>query len=249
MAGHSQFKNIMHKKGAQDARRSRVFSKLAREITVAARLGTPDPSMNPRLRLAIQNARAENMPKDNIERAIKKAAGGEGENYEEVRYEGYGPGGVALIVEALTDNRNRTASNVRSMFSKAGGALGETGSVAFMFDRVGRITYPADAGTADAVLEAAIDAGADDVRSDAGAHVIYTAFADLGEVAKGLEAKLGEAETVRAAWRPQNLTPVEGDPAASLLRLIDGLEDDDDVQTVTGNFEIADDELERLSAA
>ena len=182
MAGHSQFKNIMHRKGAADARRSKLFSKLAREITVAAKLGAPDPGMNSRLRLAIQNARAENMPKDNIERAIKKALGGDAENYEEVRYEGYGPGGVAMIVEALTDNRNRTASAVRSIFSKNGGALGETGSVSFMFSRVGQVVYPASAGDADKVLEAAIEAGAEDVKSDDG-HVITT-LADLGEVAR-----------------------------------------------------------------
>ncbi len=194
MAGHSQFKNIMHKKGAVDARRSKVFSKLAREVTVAAKLGTPDPDMNPRLRLAIQNARAENMPKDNIERAIKKAAGGDAENYEEVRYEGYGPGGVAMIVEALTDNRNRTAGAVRSYFTRNGGALGETGSVAFLFDRVGQIVYPAEAGSADKVLEAAIEAGADDVDSGPDAHVITCGFAELGEVARSLESALGEAE-------------------------------------------------------
>ncbi len=249
MAGHSQFKNIMHKKGAQDARRSKVFSKLAREITVAARLGTPDPAMNPRLRLAIQNARAENMPKDNIDRAIKKAAGGDGETYDSVRYEGYGPGGVAVIVEALTDNRNRTASNVRSTFSKAGGALGETGSVGFMFERVGRIGYPAAAGTADAILDAAIEAGADDVQSDEEGHAIITAFADLGDVARALEARLGEAETVKIAWRPQTMTPVDEETAASLFRLVENLEDDDDVQAVTTNVEISDEIIARLTAA
>ncbi len=249
MAGHSQFKNIMHKKGAADARRAKVFSKLAREVTVAAKLGSPDPSMNPRLRLAIQNARAENMPKDNIERAIKKASGGDSENYEEVRYEGYGPGGIAVIVEALTDNRNRTASNVRSIFSKAGGALGETGSVGFMFDRVGQITYPASAGSSDDILDAAIEAGADDVQSDDESHIIITAFEDIGDVAKALEAKLGEAESVRPAWRPQTTTPVDEDTATSLLKMIDNLDDDDDVQTVTANFEIADDVLAKLTAA
>ena len=249
MAGHSQFKNIMHKKGAADARRSKVFSKLAREITVAAKLGTPDPAMNPRLRLAIQNARAENMPKDNIERAIKKAAGGDSENYEEVRYEGYGPGGVAVIVEALTDNRNRTAGNIRAIFSKAGGALGETGSVAFMFDRVGQISYPGTAGSADEVLDAAIEAGADDVQSDAETHMIITAFEDLGDVAKGLEEKLGEADSVRPAWRPQTTTPVDEETAESLFKLIDNLDDDDDVQTVTANFEVSEDVLAKLTAA
>jgi YebC/PmpR family DNA-binding regulatory protein len=249
MAGHSQFKNIMHKKGAADARRSKVFSKLAREITVAAKLGTPDPSMNPRLRLAIQNARAENMPKDNIERAIKKALGGDAENYDEVRYEGYGPGGVAVIVEALTDNRNRTAGKIRAIFSKAGGALGETGSVAFMFERVGQIVYPASAGTGEEMLDAAIEAGADDVQSDDEAHTVITAFGDLGDVAKMLEERLGEAESVRAAWRPQTTTPVDEETAESLFRLIDNLDDDDDVQTVTANFEVSEEVLARLTAA
>jgi YebC/PmpR family DNA-binding regulatory protein len=249
MAGHSQFKNIMHKKGAADARRSKVFSKLAREITVAAKLGTPDPDMNPRLRLAIQNARAENMPKDNIERAIKKALGGDAENYEAIRYEGYGPGGVAIIVEALTDNRNRTASAVRSTLSKNGGALGETGSVAFMFDRIGEIAYKPDAGTADAVLEAAIDAGADDVRSGPDGHLITCAFNDLGEVAKKLEAALGEAVTVKAVWRPQTATSLDEEKAGQMMRLLDTLEDDDDVQDVYSNFEVPDAVLARLTAA
>ncbi|MHA1559661.1 MAG: YebC/PmpR family DNA-binding transcriptional regulator [Alphaproteobacteria bacterium] len=249
MAGHSQFKNIMHKKGAADAKRAKVFSKLAREITVAAKLGAPDPAINPRLRLAVLNARADNMPKDNIQRAISKASVGDAENYEEVRYEGYGPGGVALIVEALTDNRNRTASNVRSIFSKAGGALGETGSVGFMFDRVGQINYPAAAGSADELLDAAIEAGADDVQSGDEEHVIYTAFESLGEVAKALEEKLGEAESVRPAWRPQTTSPVDEDTAASLFKMIDNLDDDDDVQTVTANFEIPDDVLAKLTAA
>jgi YebC/PmpR family DNA-binding regulatory protein len=248
MAGHSQFKNIMHKKGAADARRSKVFSKLAREITVAAKLGSPDPAMNPRLRLAIQNARAENMPKDNVERAIKKAAGGDSENYEEVRYEGYGPGGVAIVVEALTDNRNRTASNVRSYFTKNGGALGETGSVAFMFDRVGQISYPASAGSADTVLEAAIDAGADDVKSDDEGHAITCAFADLGDVAKALEQVLGEAETVKAVWQPQTMTALDEEKAATMVKLIGLLEDDDDVQSVYSNFEVSEQVLAKLTA-
>jgi YebC/PmpR family DNA-binding regulatory protein len=239
----------MHKKGAADARRSKVFSKLAREITVAAKLGTPDPDMNPRLRLAIQNARAENMPKDNIERAIKKALGGDAENHEAIRYEGYGPGGVAIIVEALTDNRNRTASAVRSTLSKNGGALGETGSVAFMFDRIGEIAYKPEAGTADAVLEAAIDAGADDVRSGPDGHLITCAFNDLGEVAKKLEAALGEAVTVKAVWRPQTVTSLDEEKAAQMMRLLDTLEDDDDVQDVYSNFEVPDAVLARLTAA
>ncbi len=249
MAGHSQFKNIMHRKGAADARRSKLFSKLAREITVAAKLGAPDPGMNSRLRLAIQNARAENMPKDNIERAIKKATGGEGDNYEEVRYEGYGPGGVAMIVEALTDNRNRTASAVRSYLSKNGGALGETGSVAFMFSRIGEIHYKVEAGSADQVLEAAIEAGADDVKSDADGHVITCAFEDLGEVARQLEAVLGEAETVKAVWLPQTQTALDEEKAATMLKVLDLLEEDDDVQNVYSNFEVSDEMLEKLTAA
>lgn len=249
MAGHSQFKNIMHKKGAADARRSKVFSKLAREITVAARMGVPDPKMNARLRLAIQNARAENMPKDNVERAIKKAIGGDADNYAEVRYEGYGPGGSAVIVEALTDNRNRTASAVRSYFSKAGGAMAESGAVAFMFDRVGQIAYKPEVGSADAVLEAAINAGADDVESGAEGHVVTTAFASLGEVSKALEEALGEAETVKVVWRPQTATPLDEEKAAAMLKLIAALEDDDDVQAVYANFEVGEDVLTRLTAA
>ncbi|MCP8894207.1 YebC/PmpR family DNA-binding transcriptional regulator [Shinella daejeonensis] len=248
MAGHSQFKNIMHRKGRQDAVRSKMFSKLAREITVAAKSGMPDAAMNPRLRLAIQNAKAQSMPKDNIERAIKKAAGGDAENYEEVRYEGYGPGGVAVIVEALTDNRNRTASSVRSTFSKAGGALGETGSVSFSFDRVGEIVYKLSAGDADTVMEAAIEAGAEDVTTDEDGHTILCGFEDIGEVSKGLEDKLGEAETVKAIWQPQNTVPVDEEKARSLMKLIDTLEDDDDVQNVYSNFEVSDEVLARLSA-
>ena len=249
MAGHSQFKNIMHRKGRQDAVRSKIFSKLAREITVAAKAGLPDPDMNPRLRLAVQNAKAQSMPKDNIERAIKKASGGDSENYEEVRYEGYGPGGVAVIVEALTDNRNRTASNVRAAFTKAGGSLGETGSVAFMFDRVGEILYPADAGDADKVMEAAIEAGAEDVQSDENGHVIICTFEDIGDVTSAMEGALGEAESVKAVWRPQTGTPVDEDRAQSVLKLIAVLEDDDDVQNVYANFEVDDETLAKLSAA
>jgi YebC/PmpR family DNA-binding regulatory protein len=249
MAGHSQFKNIMHKKGAVDARRSKVFSKLAKEITVAAKMGSPDPGMNPRLRLAIQNARAENMPKDNIERAIKKSLGNDADSYAEVRYEGYGPGGVAMIVEALTDNRNRTAAAVRSAFTKFGGALGETGSVAFMFDRVGQITYLESVGSADKMLEAAIMAGADDVESDAEGHIVTAAFASLGEVAKNLEEALGEAETVKAVWQPQTTTELDEDKAASMMKLVSTLDDDDDVQAVYSNFEVSDEVMERLTAA
>ena len=249
MAGHSQFKNIMHRKGRQDAVRSKLFSKLAREITVAAKIGTPDPAMNPRLRLAVQNAKADTMPKDNIQRAIKKASAATRENYEEVRYEGYGPGGVAVIVEALTDNRNRTASDVRAAFTKAGGALGETGSVSFMFDRVGEIIYPASAGSADAVLEAAIEAGADDVQSDEDGHTILCAFESMGEVAKALETALGEAESVKSIWKPQNNIPVDEERAQSLMKLIGTLEDDDDVQNVYANFEVDDATMAKLSAA
>jgi len=249
MAGHSQFKNIMHRKGAADVRRSKLFSKLAREITVAAKLGTPDPDMNARLRLAILNARAENMPKDNIERAIKKALGNDGENYEAVRYEGYGPGGVAMIVEALTDNRNRTAGAVRSYLSKNGGALGESGSVAFMFDRVGQIHYKAEAGSADKVLEAAIEAGADDVESGPDGHLITTSFSELGDVAKKLEASLGEAETVKAVWRPQTVTTLDEDRATAMMKLIGVLEEDDDVQEVYANYEIPDAVMAKLNAA
>ena len=248
MAGHSQFKNIMHRKGRQDAVRSKMFSKLAREITVAAKTGLPDPAMNARLRLAIQNAKAQSMPKDNIERAIKKAAGGDAENYEEVRYEGYGPGGVAVIVEALTDNRNRTASSVRSTFSKAGGALGETGSVSFSFDRVGEITYKLSVGSADAVMEAAIDAGAEDVTTDEDGHTIICGFEDIGDVSKALEDTLGEAETVKAIWKAQNTVPVDEEKAQSLMKLIDTLEDDDDVQNVYSNFEVSDEVMAKLSA-
>ncbi|MBY5868905.1 YebC/PmpR family DNA-binding transcriptional regulator [Rhizobium leguminosarum] len=248
MAGHSQFKNIMHRKGRQDAVRSKMFSKLAREITVAAKTGLPDPTMNARLRLAIQNAKAQSMPKDNIDRAIKKAAGADGENYDEVRYEGYGPGGTAIIVEALTDNRNRTASNVRSSFTKAGGALGETGSVSFSFDHIGEITYKLSVGDGDKVMEAAIEAGADDVESDEDGHYITCAFEALGEVAKALESSLGEAETVKAVWRAQNNVPIDEEKAQSLLKLIDSLEDDDDVQNVYSNFEVSEEVLAKLSA-
>ena len=248
MAGHSQFKNIMHRKGRQDAVRSKMFSKLAREITVAAKTGAPDPGMNPRLRLAIQNAKAQSMPKDNIERAIKKASGGDSENYEEVRYEGYGPGGVAVIVEALTDNRNRTASNVRSTFTKAGGALGETGSVSFSFDRVGEITYKLSVGSADKVMDAAIEAGADDVTTDEEGHTIICGFEAIGEVSKALEDTLGEAETVKAIWKAQNTVPVDEEKAQSLMKLIDILEDDDDVQNVYSNFEVSDEVMAKLSA-
>jgi YebC/PmpR family DNA-binding regulatory protein len=246
MAGHSQFKNIMHRKGKQDKMRSKIFSKLSREITVAAKAGLPDPTANARLRLAIQNARAENLPKDNIERAIKKAQGGDAESYDSVRYEGYGPGGVAVIVEALTDNRNRTASNVRALFTKYGGNLGESGSVAFMFNRVGEILYPAAKASADAMLEAAIEAGADDVASDESGHTITCAFESIGEVSSALAAKFGDAESVKVVWKPQTLTPVDQEKAESLMKLVDGLDEDDDVQVVFSNADISDEIMAKL---
>ena len=249
MAGHSQFKNIMHRKGKQDAMRSKLFAKLAREITVAAKSGTPDPDMNPRLRLAIQEARAENMPKDNIERAIKKALGGDLANYEAVRYEGYAPGGVAVMVEALTDNRNRTGGVVRSVFTKFNGNLGATGSVSHMFNHIGEITYKAGAGSAEAVLEAAIDAGADDVQTDANGHVITSAFESLGTVAAALEKKLGEAQSVKAIWKPNLTTTVDEDNAQTILKMLSALEDDDDVQNVYANFEMSDEVMKKLTAA
>jgi YebC/PmpR family DNA-binding regulatory protein len=240
MAGHSQFKNIMHRKGKQDAVRAKLFAKLAREITVAAKLGQADPAFNPRLRLAIQAARAENMPKDNIERAIKKAQGGDAENYDEIRYEGYGPGGVAIIVEALTDNRNRTASEVRSYFTKSGGSLAETGAVSFMFERVGLIEYDAGAAGEDAMLEAAIEAGASDVASSEAGHEITCAADDFAEVAKALEARFGPPRKAALIWRPQNTVAVDDESGEKLIRLIGTLEDNDDVQNVYANFEISD---------
>jgi YebC/PmpR family DNA-binding regulatory protein len=240
MAGHSQFKNIMHKKGKQDAIRSKLFSKLAREITVAAKLGLPDPAMNARLRAAVIAARAENMPKDNIERAIKKASGGEAETYDEVRYEGYAPGGVAVIVEALTDNRNRTAGEVRSNFAKAGGALAETGAVAFLFDRVGLIIYDKKVASDDAMLEAAIEAGAEDVVSSAETHEIVTSMESLREAQKALEAKFGEPQKAAIVWRPQNSIPVDDEAGEKILKLVDALEENDDVQNVYANFEVSD---------
>jgi YebC/PmpR family DNA-binding regulatory protein len=247
MAGHSKFKNIMHRKGAQDKKRSNLFSKLSREITVAARMGLPDPDANARLRAAVLAARAQSMPKDNIQRAIDKASGGDAENYEELRYEGFGPGGVSLIVEALTDNRNRTATNMRTIFSKNGGNLGASGSVSHGFDRMGLIEYPASAGSADQMIEAAIEAGADDVESDEEGHEIWTAQESLHEVARALEQSLGPAESTKLAWRPQSPVEVDGDSAEQLVRLIDALEDDDDVQTVWGNYEVSDEVMEKLS--
>lgn len=241
MAGHSKWANIQHRKGRQDAARSKLFSKLSKEITVAAKMGDPDPDKNPRLRLAVKEARSNSMPRDVIERAIKKSLGGDADTYEEIRYEGYGPGGVAIMVEAMTDNRNRTASNVRSYFTKSGGDLGQTGSVAFMFDRVGEIMYPASAGDADTVMLAAIEAGADDVQSDEDGHWIYCGDTDLNEVSTALEAALGESETAKLIWKPQAPAEIADlEVAQKLMRLIDTLEDDDDVQTVTGNFDLSD---------
>ncbi len=248
MAGHSQFKNIMHKKGKQDAIRSKLFSKLAREITVAAKLGLPDPAMNARLRAAVIAARAENMPKDNIERAIKKASGADGENYDEVRYEGYAPGGVAVIVEALTDNRNRTAGEVRSSFAKAGGSLAETGAVSFMFDRVGLIVFDRKAADDEAMLEAAIEAGADDVVSGAEEHEVITSVEALRETQKALEAKFGEPEKAAIVWRPQTTVAVDDEAGEKILRLIDALEDSDDVQNVTANVEISEALMAKMQA-
>jgi YebC/PmpR family DNA-binding regulatory protein len=249
MAGHSQFKNIMHRKGRADAARSKLFSKLAREITVSAKMGTPDPGMNPRLRLAVQAARAENMPKDNIDRAIKKALGGDAETYAEIRYEGYGPGGIAVIVEALTDNRNRTGAAVRAAFAKHGGNLGATGAVGHMFSRVGEIAYAAAKATPDAMLEAAVEAGADDVSSDASGHLVTCGFDGLGSVAQALEARFGEADRLKTVWKPILTTPVEEDNAQSILKLIAALDEDDDVQNVYANFEVSEAVLAKLTAA
>jgi len=246
MAGHSKFKNIMHRKGAQDKKRSNLFSKLSREITVAAKMGMPDPDMNPRLRLAVNAAKAQSMPKDNIQRAIDKASAGDAENYEEVRYEGYGPGGVALIVEALTDNRNRTATSIRTAFSKNGGNLGTEGSVQHGFERLGLIEYSASAGDEETILEAAIEAGADDVESDADGHAIWTSPEALHEVAGNLEKALGAADGVKLAWKPNLTVAMDEASAGTLLKLVDALEDDDDVQTVWGNYEVSDEVMEKL---
>ncbi|MBT3557126.1 MAG: YebC/PmpR family DNA-binding transcriptional regulator [Rhodospirillales bacterium] len=248
MAGHSQFKNIMHRKGRQDAKRAKVFTKLAREITVAAKLGSPDPDMNPRLRAALIAGRGQNMPKDNMERAIKKATGDDEAIYEEVRYEGYASGGVAVIVETLTDNRNRTASEVRAAFTKHGGNLGETGSVSFMFEQVGLFTYPPDVASADDVFEAALEAGAQDVESTDGGHEITCEPDDFSDVRDALDEKFGEPESARLDWKPQNSIAVEEDAAGTLLKLLDVLDDNDDVQRVAANFDIAEDVMERLSA-
>jgi YebC/PmpR family DNA-binding regulatory protein len=249
MAGHSQFKNIMYRKGAQDAKRAKVFTKIIRELTVAAKTGQADPNANPRLRAAITAARQANMPRDTMERAIKRGAGGEdSNNYDEVRYEGYGPSGIAIIVEALTDNRNRTASEIRTLFAKAGGNLGETNSVSFMFERKGVIVYAAKAASADAMFEAGLDAGADNVESDATSHEVTCAVDDFSTVRDALEKKFGEAQEAKLQWRPVNTTLVEGDAADSLMKLIDALEDNDDVQNVYANYEVSEETLQRLSA-
>ena len=248
MAGHSQFKNIMHRKGAQDAKRSKIFTRLIREITVAASTGLPDPEMNPRLRSAIQAARAANMPKDNVDRAVKRASqSGEGDNYEEIRYEGFGPGGVCMIVEALTDNRNRTASEVRAAFSKFGGNLGETGSVAYQFDRIGMIEYRAEVADTDAMFEAAVEAGADDVESHEEGHDIICAVEDLHEVAKALEDKFGDPKSARLNWRPQTTIALDEGGASTLFKLLEALDESDDVQQVSANFEVSDDIMQKLN--
>ncbi|MFY0660434.1 MAG: YebC/PmpR family DNA-binding transcriptional regulator [Shimia sp.] len=246
MAGHSKWANIQHRKGRQDAARSKLFSKLSKEITVAAKMGDPDPEKNPRLRLAVKEAKSQSVPKDVIERAIKKSVAGEGDDYEEIRYEGYGPNGVAVIVETMTDNRNRTASTVRSTFTKSGGNLGETGSVGFMFDRKGEVTYGADAGDADSVFEAAIEAGAEDVESSEDGHIIWCEDTDLNEVSNALEAALGESVSTKLVWKPTTTTELDLEGMQKLMRLIDALEDDDDVQRVTANFEASDEVMEQL---
>ena len=247
MAGHSKWANIQHRKGKQDKLRSKLFSKLAKEITVAAKMGDPDPDKNPRLRLAVKEAKSNSVPKDVIDRAIKKSQGGDAENYDENRYEGYGPEGIAIIVEAMTDNRNRTASNVRSYFTKHGGDLGQTGSVNFMFDRKGEIMYSASAGDADTVMMAAIEAGAEDVESDEDGHWIYTSDTDLNEVSTALEAALGESETAKLIWKPQAPTEIADlDTAQKLMKLLDALDEDDDVQNVTGNFDLSEDVAAQL---
>ncbi|MBV9968763.1 MAG: YebC/PmpR family DNA-binding transcriptional regulator [Xanthobacteraceae bacterium] len=248
MAGHSQFKNIMHRKGRQDAAKSKLFGKLAREITVSAKLGLPDPAMNARLRAAVIAARAENMSKDSIDRAIKKAQGNDAESYDEIRYEGYGPGGVAVIVEVLTDNRNRTASDVRSYFTKTGGNLAETGAVSFMFDHVGVIEYDAKVASPDAMLDAAIDAGADDVASSESGHEVYASQENFAEVAKALEAKFGEPRKAGLVWKPQNTVPVDDEKGEKLFKLMELLNEHDDVQNVYANFEVSDALMTRISA-
>ena len=246
MAGHSKWANIQHRKGRQDAARSKLFSKLAKEITVAAKMGDPDPDKNPRLRLAVKEAKSQSVPKDVIDRAIKKSQGGDAESYDEIRYEGYGPGGVAVIVEAMTDNRNRTASTVRSTFTKCGGNLGETGSVSFMFDRKGQVLYPLEVGDEDTVMMAALEAGAEDVETTEDGNAIFCADTDLNEVSNALEALLGESESAKLIWKPQTTTELDLEGMEKLMKLIDTLEDDDDVQRVTANFEVSDEVMAAL---
>ena len=246
MAGHSKWANIQHRKGRQDAARSKLFSKLAKEITVAAKMGDPDPDKNPRLRLAVKEAKSQSVPKDVIDRAIKKSQGGDAESYDEIRYEGYGPGGVAVIVEAMTDNRNRTASTVRSTFTKCGGNLEETGSVTFMFDRKGQVLYPLEVGDEDTVMMAALEAGAEDVETTEDGHVIFCADTDLNEVSNALEAQLGESESAKLIWKPKTTTELDLEGMEKLMKLIDTLEDDDDVQRVTANFEVSDEVMAAL---
>ena len=248
MAGHSQFKNIMHRKGKQDKVRSKLFGKLAREITVAAKLGLPDPAFNPRLRAAVLAARAENMPKDNIERAIKKASGNDAESYDEIRYEGYGPGGVAVIVEALTDNHNRTAGEVRATFTKNGGNLATTGAVSFMFDRVGVVEFDTKVTNADAMLDAAIEAGAEDVTSNDDGHQVFTTPETLRDVAKALETKFGEPRKSALLWKPQNTVALDDEAGEKMLKLIELLDDNEDVQNVYANFEVSDALVAKMSA-
>jgi YebC/PmpR family DNA-binding regulatory protein len=247
MAGHSKWANIQHRKGRQDKLRSKLFSKLSKEITVAAKMGDPDPDKNPRLRLAVKEAKSNSVPKDVIDRAISKSQAADGDNYDEIRYEGYGPGGVAVIVEAMTDNRNRTASTVRSTFTKNGGNLGETGSVGFMFDRKGEVIYPASAGDADTVMMAAIEAGAEDCESSEEGHVITCADTDLGDVSTALEAELGESESTKLIWRPTTTTELDLEGMQKLMKLMDALEDDDDIQNVTANFEASDEVMAQLA--
>ena len=246
MAGHSKFKNIMYRKGAQDKKRSKAFSKLSKEITVAAKMGTPDPDMNPRLRTAIQAAKAQSMPKDNIDRAVKKSQASDGENYEEVRYEGYGPGGVALIVDGLTDNKNRTVADVRTTFIKNGGNFGETGSVSYMFERKGLVVFPVSVGDEEAVFEAALEAGAEDVQSDDENHEIYSSAEDLHDVVKGLEGSLGEPTSATLVWHAKDKIDLGVEDAGKLLKLLDALDDNDDVQEVSGNFNVPDDVMSQL---
>jgi len=246
MAGHSKWANIQHRKGRQDAARSKLFSKLSKEITIAAKMGDPDPEKNPRLRMAVKEAKSVSVPKDVIDRAIKKSEAGDGDDYEEIRYEGYGPNGVAVIVEAMTDNRNRTASTVRSTFAKNGGNLGETGSVGFMFERKGEVSYPAETGDADTVMMAAIEAGAEDVESSEDGHIIWCADTDLNDVSNALEAELGESTSTKLVWKPTMTTDMDLEGMQKLMKLVDALEDDDDVQRVTSNFEASDEVMDQL---